>query len=669
MDPDHEAFKKRQNSSAVHTWLELTRTGSIENSADALNQSCTNLKSDFQDKKQLHFNVEKVIKMCGIVGYIGTKQAQEVLLEGLSRLEYRGYDSAGIATIEKNVIRVEKKKGRLQNLMDFLEKKPFRGTVGIGHTRWATHGVPSDENAHPHFSLNKEIAVVHNGIIENYMALRDELTGLGHRFISDTDTEVVAHLLNELYTGDIVETVQIALKRIRGSYALGILCAKEPDKIVAVRKDSPLIVGLGKGENFIASDIPAILKYTKEVYLLDNGEMAVLTKNEVTILNAAGETIDKDVFVVDWDPGDAEKGGYDHFMMKEMMEQPKAMRDAITGRCAEEGAFFSGLHLDEEMMKHINRIQIVACGTAFHAGMVGKYYFEKFARISVEMEPASEYRYKNPIVDKNTLLIVISQSGETADTLAAIRLAKDKGAWVLAITNVVGSSIARESHDVIYTNAGPEIAVASTKAYVTQVGCMLLLASYLGQLNEKLGKKDAVRVCNGLAKTPELIEMVLDTQEKIKKFADANHEIHDLFYMGRGLDYYTCLEGSLKLKEISYIHSEAFAAGELKHGPIALIEDGTIVVAVCTQEHVFEKMLSNIKEVKARGAYVLAIVQESHEEIGSEVDEVWVIPKMDDDITPIPTVVYLQLMAYYLAVARECDVDKPKNLAKSVTVE
>ncbi|TYC84650.1 glutamine--fructose-6-phosphate transaminase (isomerizing) [Acetobacterium wieringae] len=607
--------------------------------------------------------------MCGIVGYIGDKQAQEVLINGLSRLEYRGYDSAGIATLENEMIRVEKKKGRLKNLEDVLDKTPLSGQVGIGHTRWATHGVPSDANAHPHCSVNKEISVVHNGIIENYMTLKDELQAQGHVFISDTDTEVIAHLLNELYTGDLVETIQIALQRMSGSYALAVLCANEPDKIVAVRKDSPLIVGLGDGENFIASDIPAILNYTREVYLLDNGEMAVLTADHIQVMDSAGNTVDKEVFVVDWDPGDAEKGGYDHFMMKEMVEQPKAMMEALMSRCCENGASFAGLKLNAEMMKKINRIQIVACGTAYHAGMVGKYYFEKFARISVETEAASEYRYKNPIVDENTLLIVISQSGETADTLAAIRLAKERGAWVLAVTNVVGSSIAREANDVIYTNAGPEIAVASTKAYVTQVGCMMLLASFLGNLNGKMNKEDAARICHGLMMTPGLIDKALETQDVIKAFADKNYQISDLFYMGRGVDLYTSMEGSLKLKEISYIHSEAYAAGELKHGPIALIEEGTIVVAVCTQENVFEKMLSNIKEVKARGAHVLAIVQAGHEDIASEVDEVWVIPEMDDDITAIPTIVYLQLLAYYLAVARGCDVDKPKNLAKSVTVE
>lgn len=607
--------------------------------------------------------------MCGIVGYIGRKQAQDVLISGLSRLEYRGYDSAGIATLENAVIRVEKKKGRLKNLEEVLTNTPLAGQVGIGHTRWATHGVPSDANAHPHSSFGTEISVVHNGIIENYMALKNELQALGHVFLSDTDTEVIAHLLNELYTGDLVETIQIALKRMRGSYALAILCANEPDKIVAVRKDSPLIVGLGDGENFIASDIPAILNYTREVYLLDNGEMAVLTADTIEVMDNAGKIIEKEVFVVDWDPGDAEKGGYDHFMMKEMVEQPKAMMETLMGRCCESGVTFAGLKLNAEMMKKINRIQIVACGTAYHAGLVGKYYFEKFARISVETEAASEYRYKNPIVDKNTLLIVISQSGETADTLAAIRLAKERGAWVLAVTNVVGSSIAREADDVIYTNAGPEIAVASTKAYVTQVGCMMMLASFSGNLNGKMEKEEGSRICHGLMMTPGLIEKALESQAVIKAFADKNHKINDLFYMGRGVDLYTSMEGSLKLKEISYIHSEAYAAGELKHGPIALIEDGTIVVAVCTQENVFEKMLSNIKEVKARGAHVLAIVQEGHEDIASEVDEVWVIPEMDDDITAIPTTVYLQLMAYYLAVARGCDVDKPKNLAKSVTVE
>ncbi|MDI3537532.1 MAG: hypothetical protein PWP16_853 [Eubacteriaceae bacterium] len=607
--------------------------------------------------------------MCGIVGYIGEKQAQDVLLYGLSRLEYRGYDSAGIAVREVAGLKGQKKAGRLSNLSQMLEATPLKGNLGIGHTRWATHGEPSDKNAHPHFSSNQKIAVVHNGILENYRELKDRLKAKGHHFVSDTDTEVVAHLLSDLYTGDLVETLLLAIKEMEGSYALGILSEDEPDRLVAARKDSPLIVGLGEGENFIASDIPAILSYTRKIYLLDNGEMAILTKDQVRILDEAGNPVEKDVFNVDWDAGDAEKGGYDHFMMKEIMEQPKAIKDVLTGRCTNQDVVFDGINLGDKVMKGINRIQIVACGTAFHAGMVGKYYFEKLARITVEAEVASEYRYKNPIIDENTLLIVISQSGETADTLAAIRLAKQKNAHILAITNVVGSSISREADDVIYTNAGPEIAVASTKAYVTQVACMLMLAVYLGKMNGQLEEDCLAEFCGNLSETANQIEAAFTFKEIIEVFANEKKETEDVFFIGRGLDYYTCLEGSLKLKEISYIHSEAYAAGELKHGPIALIEEGTLIIAVCTQENVFEKMLSNIKEVKARGAYVLALVQEKNKSIESEVDAVWTIPDMDDIMTPIPTIVYLQLMAYYLAVARGCDVDKPKNLAKSVTVE
>ncbi|WKY46698.1 glutamine--fructose-6-phosphate transaminase (isomerizing) [Eubacteriaceae bacterium ES3] len=607
--------------------------------------------------------------MCGIVGYIGDKQAQEVLLYGLSRLEYRGYDSAGIAVSERDGLKIKKKAGRLANLSEMLELAPLKGNLGIGHTRWATHGEPSDKNAHPHFSSNQKIAVVHNGIIENYRELREMLKAKGHHFLSDTDTEVVAHLMAELYTGDLAETLRLAIKEMDGSYALGILSEDEPDRLVAARKDSPLIVGLGQGENFIASDIPAVLSYTRKIYLLDNGEMAVLSKEQVEIFDEAGNPVEKEIFNVDWDAGDAEKGGYDHFMMKEIMEQPKAIKDVLTGRCTKQEVVFDGINLGEKVMKGINRIQIVACGTAFHAGMVGKYYFEKLARITVEAEVASEYRYKNPIIDENTLLIVISQSGETADTLAAIRLAKQHNAHILAITNVVGSSISREADDVIYTNAGPEIAVASTKAYVTQVACMLMLAVYLGKMNGQQAEDCLSEFCDNLSETANQIEAAFSYKEVIEAFANEKKNTEDVFFIGRGLDYYTCLEGSLKLKEISYIHSEAYAAGELKHGPIALIEEGTLIIAVCTQKNVFEKMLSNIKEVKARGAYVLAVVQEKNKSIESEVDAVWTIPDMDDVMTPIPTIVYLQLMAYYLAVARDCDVDKPKNLAKSVTVE
>ncbi|MDO4287762.1 MAG: glutamine--fructose-6-phosphate transaminase (isomerizing) [Eubacterium sp.] len=608
--------------------------------------------------------------MCGIVGYIGKKQAQNILIDGLSKLEYRGYDSAGIAVMDDaGKIQVQKKKGRLKNLEDILEKAPLKGSIGIGHTRWATHGEPSDINSHPHLSSDGRIAVVHNGIIENYIELKEMLIKAGHRFVSDTDTEVVAHLLNELYDGDIVATLQAAVKQIKGSYALGILCDEEPDKIVAIRKDSPLIVGLGEGENFIASDIPAILKHTRDVYLLDNDEIAVLTADSVTVLDRYGEVCGKQIFKVDWDPGDAEKGGYEHFMLKEIHEQPKAMMDTLTGRCFEDKIVLDDVNLDAEVMKNINRIQIVACGTAYHAGMVGKYLIEKFARVSVETEAASEYRYKDPLVDEHTLLIVISQSGETADTLAAIRLAKEKGARVLAITNVVGSSIAREADDVLYTNAGPEIAVASTKAYVTQVGCITMLALHFGLLNGTVSAEKVAQITAALKRTPELIEKALADEEKLKAFAYDNFKIEDMYFIGRGLDYYTCMEGSLKAKEISYIHSDAYTAGELKHGPIALIDQGTVVVAVCTQEAVFDKMLSNIKEVKARGAQVLAIAQEGHDELLPEVDQVFFIPRVDDEIIPISAIVYLQILSYYLSVARGCDVDKPKNLAKSVTVE
>lgn len=607
--------------------------------------------------------------MCGIVGYIGDRQAQDVLLDGLARLEYRGYDSAGVAILGDKGLAITKKQGGIENLINEVKNNLLSGKLGIGHTRWATHGVPSDENAHPHYSNNGKLAVVHNGIIENYITLRNELQEKGYQFTSDTDTEVIVHLVESLYNGNLVATLKKVIKRISGSYALGLISADEPDLLVAIRKDSPLIVGLGKSENFIASDITAILNYTKDVYLLDDNEIAIVKKDSIKILDQTGNSVKKELLRVDWDPGDAEKGGYDYFMMKEMMDQPKAIRDVLTGRCFEKGIKFNNINLNEEAIKNINRIQIVACGTAYHAGMVGKYYFEKLARVHVETETASEFRYNNPIIDEHTLLIVISQSGETADTLAALRLAKAKGARILAVTNVVGSTISREVHDVIYTNAGPEIAVASTKAYVTQLACMLMLAAHIGKLNGKLNQADQEKICTGLIKTEEQINKAFAWKETIRAFAEKNKDIEHMFYIGRGLDYYACLEGSLKLKEISYIHSEAYPAGELKHGAIALIEVGTIVLAICTQKKVFEKMLSNIKEVKARGAYVLAIVQEEHKDIESEVDEVWVIPNMDDDITPIPTTVYLQLLAYYLADARGSNVDKPRNLAKSVTVE
>lgn len=527
--------------------------------------------------------------MCGIVGYIGQGQAQDVLIDGLARLEYRGYDSSGIAIQGASELSVLKKQGRIENLVKEVEKNPLSGHAGIGHTRWATHGIPSNENAHPHCSNDGKLAVVHNGIIENYMVLKKELQDEGYSFNSDTDTEVIVHLMESLYEGNLVETLQKVIKRLKGSYALALMSSDEPEKLVAIRKDSPLIVGLGEGENFIASDITAILNYTREIYLLEDDEIAIVKKDGIDVIDQAGKSLKKEVLKVDWDPGDAEKGGYDHFMMKEMMEQPKAIRDVLTGRCHLDGITFDNINLDTETIKKINRIQIVACGTAYHAGMVGKYYFEKLARVSVETETASEFRYNNPIIDDQTLLIVISQSGETADTLAALRLAKAKGARVLAVTNVVGSTISREVDDVIYTNAGPEIAVASTKAYVTQLACMLMLATHIGKLKGELTKEAEREICKGLIKTEDQIKAAFKWKETIKAFAKRSKEEEHMFYIGRGLDYYACLEGSLKLKEISYIHSEAYPAGELKHGPIALIEEGTIVVAICTQKRYLTK--------------------------------------------------------------------------------
>lgn len=610
--------------------------------------------------------------MCGIVGYIGDKQAQFILTDGLSKLEYRGYDSAGIAVVDENTgaIQVAKKQGRLKNLTDKLEVNPIHGSVGIGHTRWATHGEPSDLNAHPHTSTDGKIAVVHNGIIENYIPLKEKLIAQGHRFVSDTDTEVIAHLVSSNYKGDILEAVKETVKELQGSYSVAVLCQDEPDKLIAIRKNSPLIIGLGEGENFIASDIPAILKHTRTIYLLDNDEVAVLTKDDVKVYDELGKEVEKQSLKIDWDPGDAEKGGYDHFMLKEIHEQPRAIQDTLTGRITEDGEIkLDDIKLDKETLDNFDHIQIVACGTAYNAGMLGKQYIEKYARIPVEMEAASEYRYKNPIVSDKTLLIVLSQSGETADTLAAIDIAKKQGARVLAITNVVGSSIAREADDILYTNAGPEIAVASTKAYVTQVACMLLIALYMGELKGNVTKEEADEVLAALKESSDLIQRALDDADKIKDFAYEHFKNEDMYLIGRGEDYVTAMEGSLKIKEISYVHSESFPAGELKHGPIALIEDGTVVLAVATQENTFEKLLSNIKEVKARGAHVLAITSDDHPEIMTEVDQAFLIPKTNQVVAPIPAVVYLQLFAYYLAVARGCDVDKPKNLAKSVTVE
>ena len=609
--------------------------------------------------------------MCGIVGYIGDKQATAFLLEGLSKLEYRGYDSAGIAVYDGNSIRVEKSVGRLNSLKDKVADDVPQGTLGIGHTRWATHGRPSDRNAHPHTDCSGDFVVVHNGIIENYLPLKEELMAAGHEFKSDTDTEVVAHLIEEIYNGDFEQAVRQTLRRIEGSYSLVFMCAKHPDRLICTKKDNPLIIGLGEGENFIASDIPAIVSRTRRTYILADGEMAVVSKDSVVITNRRGKEIHKKVFEVSWKAEAAEKGGYEHFMLKEINEQPKAVRDALRGRIAANGKAITldDLSWDRAFLDSFDKIYIVACGTAYHAGLVGKFYIEKLARSMVEVDVASEFRYRNPVVDENTLLIVVSQSGETSDTLAALKESKRLGAKTLAITNVVGSSIAREADQVLYTCAGPEIAVASTKAYTTQLILFFMLALYMAQIKGTLSGERTRSLIEMLQRVPAQISETLSDVEPIKTFATEYGFNEDVFYIGRSLDYAVALEGSLKLKEISYIHAEAYAAGELKHGTLALIAEGVPVIALATQKSVYEKTLSNIKEVKARDAVVIGIAAAGDEELIKYVDHVIKVPETDELLIPLLTVVPLQLLAYYAAITRGCDVDKPRNLAKSVTVE
>jgi len=608
--------------------------------------------------------------MCGIVGYFGSKQASPILVEGLSKLEYRGYDSAGIAVINEGNLKVTKCKGRLANLEAQLLENPVRGTVGIGHTRWATHGKPSDENSHPHTNEKETISVVHNGIIENYIHLREWLISKGYKFTSETDTEVIPHLVDYYYNGSIVEAVMKATMKMEGSYAIAVLSSGEPDKLVAVRKDSPLIVGLGKDEFFIASDIPAVLNHTREVYLLEDKEFVVISSEGIKLIDAEGQTISKEIFHVTWDAEAAEKGGYEHFMLKEIHEQPKAIRDTMTSRIVlGEPITLDDIKITKEQIKNLNKIYIVACGTAYHAGVVGKYVIEKLARIPVELDIASEFKYRDPIMDKNTLMIVISQSGETADTMSALRLAKSKGARVIAVTNVVGSAASREADDVLYTWAGPEIAVASTKAYVTQLIAMYIIALFFAQNKETISNEEIEEIKTAMMELPEKAEQVLENKETIQKFTAKTYMHKDMFFIGRGLDYAVALEGSLKLKEISYIHSDAYPAGELKHGPIALMEEGTIVIALATQEEVFEKTVSNIKEITTRGAKVFAFAPKGHTEIEKSVYEVTYIPKVMDILAPVISVIPLQLLSYYMAIQKGCDVDKPRNLAKSVTVE
>lgn len=608
--------------------------------------------------------------MCGIVGYVGNKEASPVLINGLSKLEYRGYDSAGVAIIEDDKLKVTKCKGRLANLEAKLNETPIHGAVGIGHTRWATHGEPSDLNSHPHSNEDGTISVVHNGIIENYLHLREWLSSKGYKFMSETDTEVIPHLVDFYYQGNLEDAVIKAISKMEGSYAIGVVTTNEPGKLVAVRKDSPLIVGVGKDEFFVASDIPAILNYTRDVYLLNDKEFVVITKDGVKLLTEEGDKIEKDIFHVTWNADAAEKGGYEHFMIKEIHEQPKAIRDTMTSRIAlGKPITLDKINITKEQLENIDRIYIVACGTAYHAGVVGKYAIESLARIPVEIDIASEFRYRNPIINERTLMIVVSQSGETADTMAALREAKKQGARVIAITNVVGSSASREADDVLYTWAGPEIAVASTKAYTTQLIAMYIIGLYFAQHKGTLSVQRIEEIKKEMLELPEKTEEALKHKDVLQRFASKTYMHKDMFFLGRGLDYAVAMEGSLKLKEISYIHSEAYAAGELKHGTIALIENGTVVIALATQENLFEKMVSNIKEVKTRGANVLAFAFEGNNDIEKTVDSALYIPKTDAVLAPVLSVIPLQLLAYYMAVQKGCDVDKPRNLAKSVTVE
>ncbi|WP_289050842.1 glutamine--fructose-6-phosphate transaminase (isomerizing) [Acidaminococcus timonensis] len=609
--------------------------------------------------------------MCGIVGYIGRHQATPFLMEGLSKLEYRGYDSAGIAVYNDGKIDVEKCVGRLDALRQKIVGHEPVGTIGIGHTRWATHGKPSDINAHPHMDESGQFAVVHNGIIENYMPLKQALLKKGHHFLSETDTEIVPHLMADLWDGDFESTVRKVLHTIQGSYSLVFLCAKDPSKLICAKKNNPLVIGLGKGENYIASDIPAIINKTRDTYILSDGEMAVVEADKVTVKDLNGKKINKEVFRVNWDAEAAEKGGFEHFMLKEIYEQPKAVRDTLRGRVSRdsEKVTFSELNWTEETFKDIRKIFIVACGTAYHAGIVGKYYIEKMARIPVEVDIASEFRYRDPIIDEHCMCIVVSQSGETSDTLEALKEAKRRGARTMAVTNVVGSSIAREADQVVYTYAGPEIAVASTKAYTTQLIVMLLLSMYISRLVGKLSDERLHQLIQAVLEVPERMHDILDHVDQIKVYANNYANREDAFFLGRSLDYAVALEGALKLKEISYIHAEAYAAGELKHGTLALITEGVPVIVLATQSNIYDKTISNLVEVKSRGAIVIGIGMEGDTELAKHADSVIIIPKADEDLAPILAVIPLQLLAYYAALARGCDVDKPRNLAKSVTVE
>lgn len=608
--------------------------------------------------------------MCGIVGYIGDNSASPILLDGLKKLEYRGYDSAGVAVFNGGEIDVVKTKGRIADLEKKLnDEGDLEGTIGIGHTRWATHGAPDDLNAHPHKGGNGRIILVHNGIIENYIELKIMLEQKGYKFVSQTDTEVLAHLFDYFYEGNPIDAMSNVMKTVRGSYATAVLIKDHPDMIIAARKDSPLIAGIGKNENFLASDIPAVLKYTRDCYLLEDNQIAVLTKENIKLYDINKNEVHKDIYHVTWDVEAAEKGGFDHFMKKEIAEQPKALRDTISPRIKDSKIDISELSLTDEEIDNIGKIHIVACGSAWHVGVATKYIIEKLAKIPCETDLASEFRYRNPIIRKGDICIVISQSGETADSLAALREARKNGAKVISIVNVVASTIARESDDVIYTMAGPEIAVATTKAFSAQLSVAYLLALKFAKARNLLSLEVEKEYTDSLLKLPDYVEGLLNMDDMLKNLAKKYVNSENVFFIGRGLDYAISLEGSLKLKEISYIHSEAYAAGELKHGTISLIEDGTPVFAIATQPDLCEKTLGNIKEVKARGAKVIALVGENHRDVEEFADDVIRIPEVDGIFMPSLSVIPLQIFAYYMALGRGCDVDKPRNLAKSVTVE
>ena len=608
--------------------------------------------------------------MCGIVGYIGTHQAAPVLLDGLAKLEYRGYDSAGIAVYDGEKIRTEKAVGRLKVLGELTQDgATLPGTVGIGHTRWATHGVPSDLNAHPHFNHDHSIVVVHNGIIENYLKLKKKLAGKGYEFLSETDTEVIAHMLDYYYKGDPLDAISKVMHRMEGSYGLGIMFRDHPDEVYAVRKDSPLIVGTSPEGNLIASDVPAVLKYTRDVYFLENEEIVKLTRDGLHFYNIDEEELEKEATHIDWDMNAAEKGGYEHFMLKEMHEQPKAVKDTLTPRIKNGDVVIEELGMTDEEIRAISKIFIVACGSAYHTGVTAKYIFEKLARIPVEVDLASEFRYRDPILPENTLVVIVSQSGETADTLAALRLAKEKGVRTLGIVNVVGSSIAREADNVMYTWAGPEIAVATTKAYSTQLIAQYLLAMKFAKVRGTVSQNDFDAMIQSLERLPEQISLLLSHKENVQRFANRYLAAEHVFFIGRGIDYAISMEGSLKLKEISYIHSEAYAAGELKHGTISLIEDGRLVVAVLTQPELYKKTISNIQEVKTRGAFVMAVTTVGNTEVEKVADYVVYLPETNPIFANSLAIIPLQLFGYYVSIGRGLDVDKPRNLAKSVTVE